>query len=207
MNPSQRRASATSDAQARSRLIAATTDLIAKSGPTATTSRAIATEAGENLGSITYYFGSKDELVAQAFAAVARDLIEPVVDQLRDQNTDPVTKMLAAMQTLQQILANNEDQLPAYVQSLAAASTNDTVRSEIQRLHRELIAVLAAEMATQQEAGTLPSWVIPESMAQLIVSLVNGVALAVTTDPTNTDAPAIAAQFAQLLLAVRTEAS
>lgn len=207
MIPGQRRASPTSDAQARSRLIAATTDLIAKSGPTATTSRAIATEAGENLGSITYYFGSKDELVAQAFATVARDLIQPVVDQLRDQSTDPVTKMLAAMQTLQQILANSEDQLPAYVQSLAAASTNDSVRSEVQRLHRELVDVLAAEMTTQRETGDLPSWVIPESMAQLIVSLVNGVALSVTTDRENTDPAAVAAQFAQLLLAARNDAS
>ncbi len=207
MTPSQRRSSPSSDAHARTRLISATTDLIAKSGPTSVTSRAIAAEAGANLGSITYYFGSKDELVAQSLATVARTLIEPVVDLLRDQSIDPATKMLAAMQMLQQILANNKDQLPAYVQSLAAAPVNATVRTEIQRLHRELADVLAVEMTTQRDEGSLPSWVIPESMAQLIVSLVNGVALSVTTDPSNADPPAVAAQFAQLLLAARSKAS
>lgn len=207
MNSLQRRASAASDAQARQRLISATTDLISTSGPTAATSRAIAAQAAENLGSITYYFGSKDELVAQALTTAARALIAPVVDQLRDQSIDPATKMLAAVQMLQQILAEDEHQLSVYVQSLATASTNETVRDEIQRLHQELTDVLAAEVTTQREEGNLPNWVSPEPMAQLIVSLVNGVALAVTTDPTNANPPAVAAQFAQLLLAARDESS
>ena len=191
----------------RDRLLKATARLLSNGGPSSATSRAIAAEAGENLGSITYYFGSKDELVAQSLASVARTLIEPVLDQLTEQRTDPATKMLAAAQMLQQILANDQNQLPAYVQCLAAASAGDTVRNEVQRLHREVAAVLAAEMVAQRDAGTLPDWVVPDSMAQLIVSLVNGVALSVTTDPASADPSGVAAQFAQLLLAARNKAS
>jgi AcrR family transcriptional regulator len=204
MTSRQRRATPNSEAPARDRLIAATTRLISTGGPQAATSRAIADAAGENLGAITYYFGSKDDLVSESLAAGARQIIEPVVAHLTDPSQDPVSKLLAATTLLQQTLERNQDHLPAYVQSLATAATDDTVKSEVQRLHRELAIILAAEMAMQRDAGTLPSWVKPEPMAQLIIALVDGVAISVATDPDETDAPAIAAQFAQLLLAART---
>jgi hypothetical protein len=70
-----------------------------------------------------------------------------------------------------------------------------------------LANVLAAEMRTQQERGLLPPWVDASAMAQLIVALVNGVAIAVATDPDGTDATAIAGQFAQLLITARTAAA
>lgn len=67
--------------------------------------------------------------------------------------------------------------------------------------------MLAAEMQNQLERGLLPAWVNPSAMAQLIVALVNGVAIAVATDPDGTDATAIAGQFAQLLVTARTTAA
>jgi AcrR family transcriptional regulator len=200
----QRRAAPTSDTPARDRLIAATTRLISTGGPQAATSRAIADAAGENLAAITYYFGSKDDLVSESLAAAARTIIEPVVAHLIDPSQDPVSKLVAATKLLQQILERSEDHLAAYVQSLATGATDGAVKSEIRRLHRDLAGILAAEMSAQTKAGTLPRWVHPEPMAQLIIALVNGVAIAVATDPEETDAPAIAAQFAQLLLAART---
>lgn len=171
--------------------------------PQAATSRAIADAAGENLAAITYYFGSKDDLVSESLAAAARTIIEPVVAHLIDPSQDPVWKLVAATNLLRQILERDQDHLPAYVQSLASGVTDGTVKSEIQRLHRELASILAAEMAAQSKAGTLPKWVKPEPMAQLIIALVNGVAISVATDPDDTDAPAIAAQLTQLLLAAR----
>ena len=181
----------------------ATAAVIASKGPSAATSRAIAAQAGENLGAITYYFGSKDQLVTESLTATARSLVEPVINQLRDATIDPVTKMLTAAQMLQQFLLQHADKLAAYVHSLAAASTDPIAQHEIQQLHRHLAETLAIEMKTQQDAGILPGWIEPQAMGQLIVALVNGVAIASATDPDHNDPPAIAAQFAQLLLAVR----
>lgn len=204
MTPGQRRASPSSRAAARDRLLAATTELIAAGGPSAATSRAISAAAGANLGSITYYFGSKEHLIAESLIAAARQLIEPVVNELTDQSAEPVSKMLSAVQLLQQILTHNREWLPGYLQSLAAATRDETVNDEVRRLHRALAAALADEIRTQQEAGSLPQWVTPDPMAKLIVGLANGVAVASAIDPEETDTAAIGGQFAQLLLSART---
>ena len=61
------------------------------------------------------------------------------------------------------------------------------------------------ERNRDRSAGTLPSWAKPEPMDQLIIALVDGVALSVATDPEETDAPAIVAEFTQLLVVARTD--
>lgn len=203
MISSQRRAASDTSAATRARLVDATVAIIAGNGPQAATSRAIAEAAGENLGAITYYFGSKDSLVAESLAATARQMIEPVVAHLTDPTGDPVSRMLTAAQLLQQLLDRNEAQLPAYVHSLAAATCDGTVRNEVQALHRAVASALAGEMAAQIATASLPIWVEPDPMARLIVALVNGVAVAKAISPDETDASAIATQFALLLLATR----
>lgn len=199
----QRRAASTTNGEARDKLLEATARLISTEGLSAATSRSIATESGENLGSITYYFGSKDALVSEALAVSARRLISPVLERLSDPDEDPVMRMLAAVQMLVELLENNTDQLPAYAQGLASAATRPGHDSEVQRLHRDLRQLLAEGIEAQAEAGQLPTWIRPDQMASLIVSLVNGVALAVAIQPDDIDVPAVASQFGQLLISAR----
>ena len=199
----QRRAASTTNGEARDKLLEATARLISTEGLSAATSRSIATESGENLGSITYYFGSKDALVSEALAFSARRLISPVLERLSDPDEDPVMRMLAAMQMLVELLENNADQLPAYAQGLASAATRPGRDSEVQRLHSDLRQLLAEGIEAQAEAGQLPTWIRPDQMASLIVSLVNGVALSVAIQPDDIDVPAVASQFGQLLISAR----
>jgi AcrR family transcriptional regulator len=203
MTSAQRRASTATTAATRTRLVDATAQILRRRGPQAATSRAIADTANENLGAITYYFGSKGRLVAHALAANARSLIEPVVRGLTRDDVDPVSKLLAAAGMLSTILNENRDELPAYLHALAATQTDAQVQDEIRQLHRGLVAVLADDMHEQKRRGLLPEWVDPSAMAQLIVALVNGVAIAVATDPDESDPAAIAGHFAHLLLAAR----
>ena len=59
----------------RGRIVAAALRVIARGGPGAATHRAGAAEAGVALASTTYHFGSKDEIVAEAFElAVERSI-------------------------------------------------------------------------------------------------------------------------------------
>lgn len=137
-------------------------------------------------------------------AATARRLIQPVVDALADDDKDSVEKLLAAVQQLYKVLDGNENLLGPYLHSLAATPTNETVATEVRSLHRELAAMLASEMESQQHQDLLPAWIQPQAMAQLIVALVNGVAVSVAIDPTRTDPAGVGTQFTQLLLAART---
>lgn len=200
----QRRAKgAEAGSNVRTRLLDATISILDTAGPEAATSRAIADAAGENLASITYYFGSKRELVDAAMVTATRRLIQPVVAEFAHDGRDSITKLLSAVQQLYRILDAHETLLGPYVHSLAAATTNDAIATEVRSLHRELASVLAAEISAQQHQGLLPNWVESDSMAQLIVSLVNGVALSIAIDPDETQPTAVGSQFAQLLLAVR----
>ena len=203
MITSQRRAASATNGEARDKLLEATARLISGEGLSSVTSRSIARESGENLGSITYYFGSKDALISEALAFSARRLINPVLDRLSDPDVDPVLRMLAAVQMLVELLANNTDQLPAYAQSLATAATRPGQGAEVQRLHSDLRKLLAVGIEAQVAAGQLPNWIRADQMASLIVSLVNGVALSVAIQPDEVDVPAVATQFGQLLIAAR----
>ena len=56
----------------REQILEATLRVIGRSGREAVTHRAVAEEAGVPLGSTTYYFDSRDDLLGQALEQVAR---------------------------------------------------------------------------------------------------------------------------------------
>jgi len=93
-----------------------------------------------------------------------------VIDELTDDTKDGVSKLLSAVQQLYSVLDDNENLLGPYLHALAAASTNETVATEVVSLHQDLVALLAAEMTSQLNGDLLPAWVKPAPMAQLIVS-------------------------------------
>lgn len=203
----QRRASDDSGGDgggARDHLVDAAAALIAEGGPSAATSRAIADRAGENLAAITYYFGSKDALVSAALIRQARALIQPVVDAL-GADEPPEVRLLAAVTMLVEIVAERRHQLAAYLDCLARTAHDDRLAEEVRSLSRAMTQELAVEMTHLRERRLIPGWVDPTAMASLVVALANGVVAGVVVDPDRTDPAAIGAQFASLLLAVRTD--
>jgi AcrR family transcriptional regulator len=203
MKTDQRRSTGDSDAPARSKLIAATQRLLAAGGADALTSRAIATAADANLASITFYFGSKEQLVTESLIAAARQLLAPVVATLTSDG-EPTIKMLESVVLLNRILDENRDHLAAYVQALAASPASPSIAAAVRALHRDMAQLLTEQISAQRSAGQLPSWVSPSAMAQLIVAVMHGTLLASVIDSEHTDQAAISAQFAQLLLGART---
>lgn len=200
----QRRSSGATDAPARKRLIEATVALLRTSGSVSVTSRAVADEAGENLGAITYYFGSKDNLVNEAMIAVAEDLIRPVIDEMVKPDVEPSTALFVGIQMLHNVLAENRQQIPAYLHSLAAASTSETLAGPMAELHQSLTASLASLIEAYRRDGVAADWVDPVGMAQVITAVVHGVAMSVAVEDAaglnQTDPTKVAGQFGQLLL-------
>jgi AcrR family transcriptional regulator len=203
MNSVQRRSPEDSDAQTRGKLIGATQQLLATDGVDALTSRAIAAAAGANLASITYYFGSKEQLVTESMIATARDLLAPVVTMLSSDG-DPTALMLQSVVLLNRILEERRDHVAAYLQVLAASSNSPPISAAVQALHRDMAQLLAEQIEVQRTAGQLPTWIAPAAMAQLIITVVHGTLIASLVDPDQTNETAIGGQFAQLLLSART---
>jgi len=156
-----------------------------------------------NLGAITYHFGSKDELVAQALLRAVREWMEPALEVLR-RDMDPAARLLAAVEQLRDAFGHASDMLPVYLEALVAAPRHDTLRRGVESLLAEVRSFLAAQLRELQATGYVPPWVEPNAMATLLVSTADGIALHATLEPDAVDPAAVATQAVQLLLAART---
>jgi DNA-binding transcriptional regulator YbjK len=78
------RAARRSDPDRREKIIAATLDLIAARGVHGATYRTVGEAADVPLGSMTYYFPSRDDLVFTAFERFADDLFSPLDQSMTD---------------------------------------------------------------------------------------------------------------------------
>jgi AcrR family transcriptional regulator len=192
----------TSDTQAR--LLAAALEVVTASGVAATTSRQIASAAGTNLQAITYHFGSKDELVAQALVGAVRQWVQPALTTLRDLATDPAGHLVQAAFGLRSVLTDALPRVPAYIEALALVPRSEQFRDQIRALLAELRGVLAAALRELKNAGAIADWVDPESMAALVIAAADGAAIHLAIDPGGLDVDDLLDQAVELLLAAST---
>ena len=97
----------------REEILEATLRVIGRSGREAVTHRAVAEEAGVPLGSTTYYFDSRDDLLGQALEHVARIETERHAELGRELRRARTPRQLADM-LLDQLIAEIEDR-DAYI--------------------------------------------------------------------------------------------
>jgi AcrR family transcriptional regulator len=189
-------------AATRAALVDATLACLAERGPTGTTSRAIAGRAGANLAAITYHFGSKEALVAEALLTSVRGWLEPVLSVLHSDD-EPTSHTVRAVAALQSSLADARAALPLHLGALTTAAHNPALRHGLDELLAEVHRLLAGQIAEQVASGYLPPWVEPDAMAHLLVALADGIALHAVLQPDAVDPDAVVAQALALLLAAR----
>jgi AcrR family transcriptional regulator len=187
----------------RERLVSAAWECVRDQGPAGATSRAITAAAGANLGAITYYFGSKDALVAEAVGTAIEELVHPAREALRDETLDPVSRMLGAVARLQQAYARSADDAAVYLEAMMQCRRRPDLRQRIDRTFAEIRAEVSSLLAGLQTTKVLPEWVHPDAMAGLLVAVAQGVVLQTTVDTAGPSPVAMADQFTHLLLASR----
>lgn len=182
----------------RDRLLAGALTCVRTKGLTATTSRDISAAAGVNLAGITYHFGSKDALIAEALVSAVHRWLAPARAVLAA-GGDPATRAAATVAALTASLDDASEWLAAYLEALVQARHQDTLGSALRNLRLELHGLLATDIEELRIAGVLPSWVEPPAMASLLMAMADGIAVQVALDPY---APhrAVTAHALQLLL-------
>lgn len=188
----------------RRRLLDGALAVVGRQGVAGATSRQIAAEAGTNLQAITYHFGSKDELVAQALVGAVRDWVEPARAALRGVSEDPAGHLVQAVWELQATLGQVLPKVPAYVEALAMVPRSEQYRDQIRGLLAELRAELAASLRELKQAGYLADWLDPEPMAALVLAAADGAAIHLALDPEGVDVDDVLGQVVPLLLAAST---
>ncbi len=184
----------------RERLTVAALESVSERGLAGATSRDIARRAGTNLQAITYHFGSKDELVAQALLSAFRSWVEPAVEALRAPG-DPIVRMVSAVQALQGSFERSRALLPAYLEALVQANRTSVLQDGVREALAELRGFLRDQISELRASGFLPAWIDADGMATLLLATADGLALHAALDPANVDHHAASAQAMQLMLA------
>lgn len=163
------------------------------------TSRRITAAAGTNLAAITYWFGSKDALVAEAIFGDLERRLAPVLAGL-EADEPPATRLMGALRSLTAELERSADDIPLYLDALVLGAGPSPLAERGRRLVAHLRARLAAVISVLVTEGAVAAWVEPEAMASLLIAAANGTALQTRLDPEGPDVTAAAAQLANLLL-------
>ena len=199
----QRRSKDRRETGTRAQLLEATQACLRSRGLAHTSSRSIADVAGANLGAITYYFGSKEHLVAAALAEELRSWTQPVLELLAGSG-DPATRLLQAVNTLSETFEQQRDRAPGLLEVFVHTARDPDASSPVAQIWRNLRSQLAAVIAELLADDAIPGWVSPDAMAALILAVGAGTVVSATVEPERVDHRAIAAQFASLLLAAGT---
>jgi AcrR family transcriptional regulator len=188
--------------ETRNQLVAATRRCIAVRGLAGTTSRDITSAADANLASITYHFGSKEQLVATALLDALREWLAPTLDVLAG-GGDPAARMMVAIQTLTETFERHREEAPVYLEALVQAPRIEALQLGLTELWSELRQLLDDHMTEMQDGGELAAWIRPDVMASVLIAVANGLVMQAITDPDGPPLPAMTSQFGALLLAAR----
>jgi AcrR family transcriptional regulator/acyl-CoA thioesterase FadM len=178
----------------RAELIEAARRVIQRRGFAKATVGAITGEAGASLGLLNYHFASRDEVVAEAFAAAARADLEEL-QAISRRHDDPRARVAAYLDL--EAWADREV-WRMWIDAWGEAVHTAQLRSTLEQFERGWRAVLASVLADGDRGGC---WrcADPEDVAGRLVAALDGLGLHSTLHPDDV-APEDAARWARRLV-------
>lgn len=139
--------------------------------------RDIARAASANVASISYHFGSKDALVAEALAeGFRRWLAELSGEVMRTGATDTETRLQGAVSALSKSMTSHRGMARAFLAALSRAPHDEHLREVLAASYREGRASLAAFLELDEdEQGQL--------QAALLIATFDGLLIQSLIDP------------------------
>jgi AcrR family transcriptional regulator len=141
------------------------------------TTRDIAQAAKANVASITYHFGSKDALIAEALAeGFRRWLAEFAGEVMRTGTTDDETLMQSAVRALGESMGSHRGMARAFIAALSRAPHDKHLRDVLAASYRESRTSLAAFLGLGEgEQGEL--------LAGVLIAVFDGLLIQWLIDP------------------------
>jgi AcrR family transcriptional regulator len=161
----------------RANLIEGTLRCLERLPPERITARAIAEESGANLASITYHFGTKDDLVTEAaIEGLDRWLVEidAGLDDLPEQ--EPAARFRSAFEAVETSRRRHAGLARNYVAALAKGQHEPRLRETLAEGFRHSRPNVAAVLGLGDDKAGLDA-------AGLVLSLFHGLLIQVLLDP------------------------
>jgi AcrR family transcriptional regulator len=164
------------------RIIDAMRRSVAVRGAAGSTFDHVAREAGVSRGLLHYYFGTKERLLAEV---VRRDC------DIRMAHLDrALAEARTAGEVIDVMVRSLEDLVerdPAFVALLfelfTSARRNAEIAAELAELHRRMRAQVAGRLAGKRDEGVVGLAAEPEAVAAVLLSLADGLALRLLSEP------------------------
>jgi AcrR family transcriptional regulator len=158
------------------RIVDAMRSSVAKRGVAGSTFDHVAREAGVSRGLLHYYFGTKERLLAEVLrhdCALRMTLLDK---QMRGATTaDDFIGLLAGW--MKNMLHESPDFMLLLFELFTLAQRNDDIAAEFTELLRQPRETIARVLAAKQEEGILLLCAEPDAVADVLLSLGDGLAM------------------------------
>jgi AcrR family transcriptional regulator len=164
---------------AKDRLLEAAIACLQRQGYAATTARDVAAEAGANLRSIGYHYGSTRGLLLAAISANWRRWLAPLIAAASGDDRSPGERIAEGMALFSSVLSDNAPMAHAWLEAVTLAPRDAELRATLAANQREFRAALARNLhaAGQPEADARAAAIVAVCDGLVVHFLLYGDAL------------------------------
>ncbi|MGH3291363.1 MAG: TetR/AcrR family transcriptional regulator, partial [Trebonia sp.] len=161
-------------------ILDATLRLVAAEGAGAVRLRDVARASGVSVGSLQYYFDSRDQLIREAFDQHARDVVD-LITLAGDASATPSDRLAAVLEaaTLRPDLRHSA---ALWMEFVSAGLHDDQLRTLLAGTYEAWRGLLAEVVRAGTEAGEFRPLLPAETVVSCLVALIDGFELAVAID-------------------------
>jgi AcrR family transcriptional regulator len=164
------------------RIIDAMRRSVAQRGTAASTFDYVSREAGVSRGLLHYYFGTKEQLLAEAVRRDCELRLERLERQLSTaKSADDFIDLMA--ENLQETVREDPDFVTLVFELFTLSRHNADIAAEYAGLMRSTREQVAVMLDAAQREGVLRLHASPEAVAEILFSLGDGLALRLLTEP------------------------
>lgn len=183
-------------------ILEATLRLVADQGAAAVRLRDVARAAGVSVGSLQYYFDSRDQLIRDAFDQHARDVVD-LVARAGDASA-PAPARLAAVIEAAVLRPDLRQSAALWMEFVTAGLHDDQLRALLAEAYEAWRGLLAEVVRAGTETGDFRPLLPAETVVACLVALIDGFELAVAIDVADVTPAAIAGKIKHAATALLT---
>lgn len=179
------------------RIIEAMRQSVARRGVAGSTFDHVAREAGVSRGLLHYYFGTKERLLVEVVRREADLRFDALDAQLAEaQDADAFLRLLQT--SVDEMLRTDPTYVTLTFELFTLAKRNEEVAEGYRDLMQRTRRHLAASLRAKEQEGVLHLTADPESVADVLFSMGDGLTMRVLAEPDRDFGPAIAAAIRSL---------
>jgi AcrR family transcriptional regulator len=164
------------------RIIDAMRSSVARRGSAGSTFDQVSREAGVSRGLLHYYFGTKEQLLVEAVRRDCELRLERLERQLSTANTaDDFISVMA--ESLREAVSEDAEFIALLFELFTLSRRNHDIAVEYAGLMRRTREHVARMLAAAQRDGVLRLHAKPETIAEILFSLGDGIALRMLSEP------------------------